>query len=135
VLFGRAMKIHLEARHVFPAREDARPPRTAPRECGVGDAFRAHFIPTNPGLKPWAMICSHFVAKAERLLESVLGRAEPVLGEHSVPGPQGVTGAYSFTKSLLLDSLKAARTGFAPGSEAGCVDHGPFPIKARSHSA
>jgi len=41
---------------------------------------------------------------------------------------------YSFTNSLLLDSLNAARTGLALGSEAGCVDHGPFPVKARSHS-
>jgi hypothetical protein len=35
----------------------------APRVRGVGSAFRARLITTNPGLKPWAMLCNRFAVK------------------------------------------------------------------------
>jgi len=35
VVLDRATKVYLGAWHVFPAREDARPPRIAPRDAGL----------------------------------------------------------------------------------------------------
>ena len=44
-------RMRLLVGNVLTAREDARPPRIAPRECGVRGAPRAQVVVPNPGLK------------------------------------------------------------------------------------
>jgi hypothetical protein len=39
--------------------------RIAPRERGVGGAFRAVTKPAYPGLKPWAALLGHFMAERQ----------------------------------------------------------------------